>query len=51
MIARGYAIARTETGSVVKNVAQAPLGSKIAVQVSDGTLSCTVDAAAPSGGD
>ena len=51
VIARGYAIARTETGSVVKNVAQAPLGSKIAVQVSDGTLSCTVDAAAPSGGD
>ena len=47
VIARGYAIARTDDGAVVKNIGQAPVGSKVAVQVSDGTLSCTVDAAAP----
>ena len=46
VIARGYAIARTDDGAVVKNIGQAPVGSKVAVQVSDGTLSCTVDAAA-----
>ncbi len=47
VIARGYAIARTDDGAVVKNIGQAPVGSKVAVQVSDGTFSCTVDAAAP----
>ena len=47
VIARGYAIARTDDGAMVKSIGQAPAGSKVAVQVSDGTLSCTVDAAAP----
>ena len=47
VIARGYAIARTDDGAVVKSIGQAPVGSKVVVQVSDGTLSCTVDAAAP----
>lgn len=47
VIARGYAITRTEDGAVVKNVDQVSAGSKVAVQVSDGVLSCTVDAAAP----
>ena len=47
VIARGYAITRTEDGAVVKSVDQVSAGSKVAVQVSDGVLSCTVDAAAP----
>ena len=46
VIARGYAIARTDDGAVVKSIGQVSGGSKVSVQVSNGTLSCTVDATA-----
>lgn len=43
VIARGYAVARTADGTVVKHVGQAPSGSLIDVAVSDGELTCRVE--------
>ncbi len=41
-LARGYAVARTDAGTVVRHVAQAPAGSTVNVAVSDGVLHCAV---------
>lgn len=43
VIARGYAFARDEEGSVVKSVSGVAVGQRIDVHVSDGVLGCTVD--------
>lgn len=43
VIARGYAIARTGEGAVVRSVGQAPPGAALAVTVADGVIDCTVD--------
>ena len=45
VIGRGYAVARTEAGAVVKSVAQAPAGSQVTVAVADGELDCRVEKA------
>ena len=45
VIARGYSISRNEKREVVSRTEQAPVGSRLAVQVSDGELSCRVEAA------
>ena len=42
ILARGYAYARDESGTIVKSVKQAPEGTRIAVTVSDGSLDCEV---------
>ncbi len=47
VLGRGYAIARDEAGAVVKTVADAPVGSSVAVTVSDGVLACRVESAEP----
>ncbi|MEG0303429.1 exodeoxyribonuclease VII large subunit [Gordonibacter sp.] len=43
VLARGYAVARTEQGAVVKRVEQVGEGSRISVAVSDGELACRVE--------
>ena len=43
MLGRGYAIARTAEGGVVKSVEAAPVGSLVDVSVSDGVLACRVE--------
>lgn len=43
VLERGYSIASTQDGSIVKAVADADIGSKLSVQVSDGHILCTVD--------
>ncbi len=45
VIARGYSISRNEKREVVSRTEQAPVGSLLAVQVSDGELTCRVEAA------
>ena len=42
VLARGYALARTDEGQVVKRVKEAPIGSGLRVTVSDGDIDCTV---------
>lgn len=42
VLSRGYSIARTESGRIVRSVDQAPDGSLIEVSVSDGRLTCEV---------
>ncbi|HIW76226.1 MULTISPECIES: exodeoxyribonuclease VII large subunit [Gordonibacter] len=43
IIGRGYAVARTEEGAVVKSVDQAPPGAPVVVAVADGELACRVE--------
>lgn len=43
VLGRGYAIARTEDGTVVKSIEAAPPGSALDVSVADGVLSCRVE--------
>lgn len=43
VLGRGYAIARTESGAVVKSIEAAPPGSALDVSVADGVLSCRVE--------
>lgn len=43
VLGRGYAIARTDEGAVVKSVAQAPAGDRVSVSVADGELLCRVE--------
>ena len=45
VIGRGYAIARSLEGGVVRSVDQAPSGSRLDVTVSDGVLACRVEEA------
>lgn len=42
VLTRGYAMAQTEDGTVIRSVQQAELGERITVRVSDGELSATV---------
>lgn len=42
VLARGYAIARTEEGAVVRSVAAVAPGDGLAVTVADGVIDCTV---------
>ena len=43
VLSRGYAMARTEEGRIVKSVQGIAAGDAVEVTVSDGTLSCTVN--------
>ncbi len=45
VLGRGYAIARAGDGKVVKSVGQAPVGSRVNVEVADGRLACLVEEA------
>lgn len=45
ILGRGYAIARTPEGTVVKSVTAAPPGSAVDVAVADGVLACRVEKA------
>lgn len=45
VLGRGYAIARTPEGAVVKSVEAAPPGSAVDVAVADGVLACRVEQA------
>ena len=45
VLGRGYAMARTPDGAVVKSWRDAPAGSQIDVTLGEGGLSCTVDRA------
>lgn len=42
VLGRGYAMARNESGAIVKSVEQAPPGSSLGVTVADGVLDCVV---------
>ena len=41
-IARGYAVARSDDGAIVRKVEQAPVGSALTVVLSDGRVMCEV---------
>lgn len=43
VIARGYAIARTREGALVRSVREAPDGAALTVTVADGEIDCTVN--------
>src|SRR5690606_35273728 len=43
VIARGYAVVRTPEGRVVRQLADAPVGSRVAARVGDGWIDATVD--------
>ena len=43
ILERGWSIARDEQGSVVSSVSQAPVGSTVELQLTDGALSCRVE--------
>lgn len=43
VLSRGYAIASDENGKVLRRTADAAPGDKIRVELTDGSLSCTVD--------
>ena len=45
VLGRGYAIARSSDGAVVKSVEAAPLGTAVDVTVADGVLACRVEQA------
>ena len=43
VLARGYAVVRTDGGKTASSVRQTALGERVTVTLSDGELSCTVD--------
>ena len=43
VLSRGYAIAQTEDGAVLKSVNQAAKGEKITVELGDGSLGCRIE--------
>ena len=43
VIARGYAVARTAAGTVVKSVEDVTAGDTVDVSVTDGVLNCRVE--------
>ncbi|MGM9578253.1 MAG: exodeoxyribonuclease VII large subunit [Evtepia sp.] len=43
VLARGYSITQTESGSVVSEIRQVNPGDKLRVRVSDGTITCTAE--------
>ena len=47
VLARGYAVAESSGGAVLRSVEDAAPGAHIAVTLRDGTLDCTVDARRP----
>lgn len=42
VLTRGYSMAQTETGAVIRSVSQVELGERIRISLSDGNLSATV---------
>jgi exodeoxyribonuclease VII large subunit len=42
VLTRGYAMAQTEDGSVLRSVEQVDLGQRITVSLNDGIISATV---------
>lgn len=42
VLGRGYSITRTEGGSIVRSVDEAPIGSTVDISVADGQLTCEV---------
>ena len=42
VLTRGYSMAQTETGTVIRSVSQVELGERIRISLSDGNLSATV---------
>ena len=42
VLTRGYSMAQTERGEVVRSVNQVALGERIRIRLSDGSLSATV---------
>ena len=46
ILERGYAIVRAGDGSIINKTAQAPAGTRISVQVRDGSFDATVDGSA-----
>lgn len=42
VLTRGYSMAQTENGSVIRSVAQVEIGERIQISLSDGSLSATV---------
>ncbi|MBQ8063090.1 MAG: hypothetical protein IJ230_04055, partial [Clostridia bacterium] len=51
VLARGYSIAETKDGAIVKRVEDVTTNDNIRVRVSDGTLHCTADSVEPKTGD
>lgn len=51
VLARGYSIAETTDGTIVKAVGDVEENDNIRVRVSDGTLNCTVDSTEPKTGE
>ncbi len=43
VLGRGFAMAQTEDGTVLRSAAQVQVGEKIEVRLGEGTLGCTVD--------
>ncbi len=43
VLGRGFAMAQTEDGTVIRSAAQVQVGEKIEVRLGEGTLGCTVD--------
>ena len=43
VLTRGYAMAQTETGDVIRSIEQVSNGDRICVNVSDGTISAVVE--------
>ena len=42
-LARGYSITRTESGEIIRSVAQAPAGTPLRTQVADGEIRSRVE--------
>ena len=43
VLGRGYAMAQSEDGTVLRSVQQVNVGDKVSVQLAEGTLHCTVN--------
>ena len=43
VLGRGYAMAQSEDGTVLRSVQQVSVGDKVSVQLAEGTLRCTVN--------
>lgn len=43
VLGRGYAIARTEQGAILKSYRDAPAGSRVEITLGEGALQCTVE--------
>ena len=43
VLSRGYSIASTDSGKIIKKVSDVSTGTKLDVRVEDGNIRCTVD--------